>query len=110
MFRHLLPNLPNNPQSVNARDADWRSKGVLKKFDAKHFVKSSMLQHDGIDWDGYVYYPYSCIDNNLAVKCKVHFSLHGCNEQINGKYDWEWITRTGYNEYAATNNLIIVYP
>ena len=69
-----------------------------------------MLEQDGLDWDGYIYYPNQCIENNGAARCKIHFAMHGCTEQINSQYGWEWINRSGYNEYAVTNNLIIVYP
>lgn len=110
MFKFLLPNLKKNPQAVAERDTDWRSKGVLKKFDAKYFLESSILGHDGLDWDGYIFYPNTCVENNGAAKCKIHFALHGCGEQMNSKYEWQYIERTGYNEYAVSNNLIIVYP
>jgi len=73
-------------------------------------LETNILQLDGLDWDGYIYYPYTCIENNGAAKCKIHFALHGCGEQLNSIYGWEWINRSGYNEYAATNNIIIVYP
>ena len=63
-----------------------------------------------MDWDGYIFYPNTCVENNGAAKCKIHFALHGCGEQMNSKYNWEYIERTGYNEYAVSNNLIIVYP
>jgi len=33
MFRHVLPNIPTNSQAVAERVTNWRSKGVLKKFD-----------------------------------------------------------------------------
>ena len=73
-------------------------------------TRSNILIPDGMDFDGYIYYPYQCIDNNAALKCKLHFSLHGCSEQINGVTGWDHMRRNGLNEYAVTNNLIIVYP
>jgi len=113
MLRHLLPNLKKNSQSVAARDTDWKNKGVLRKFDQKtmlEYTRSTVLMLDGLDYDGYVYYPHTCTENNGAAKCKLHFALHGCNEQMSGLFGWNYIKRTGLNEYAVTNNLIIVYP
>jgi len=113
MLRHLLPNLKEKSQSVNARDSDWKNKGVLRKFDQKtmlEYTRTSVLMFDGLDYDGYVYYPHTCTENNGAARCKIHIALHGCNEMIGGLSGWNYIRRTGLNEYAATNNLIIVYP
>jgi len=50
------------------------------------------------------------MDNNGAAKCKIHFVMHGCGDYINGAYGWDFIKKMGYNEYAATNNIIMVYP
>jgi len=73
-------------------------------------LDSNFVLFDGLDDNGYIYYPYTCLQNNGEKKCKIHFALHGCGDMLNGSYGWEWIKQGGYNEYAATNNLIIVYP
>jgi poly(3-hydroxybutyrate) depolymerase len=55
---------------------------------------------------GYVYVPASCA---AQQPCRVHIALHGCKqnfETIQGHY----IQHAGYNEWADTNRLIILYP
>ena len=49
---------------------------------------------------GYVYVPDTC----KAKQCNVHFVFHGCRGDAFGS------THLGYNEFAATNDMIIVYP
>lgn len=113
MLKHVLPNLQKNSQAVKPRDTDWKNKGVLRKFDQKtmlEYTRTNVLMFDGLDFDGFVYYPNTCTDNNGAAKCKIHFALHGCNEMLNSLSGWNYMRRTGLNEYAVTNNLIIVYP
>lgn len=86
---------------------------MLRKFDQKtmlDFSRTNVFMNDGLDYDGYIFYPKTCTENNGAAKCKIHFSLHGCSEQVNGVTGWDHINRNGLNEYAVTNNLIIVYP
>ncbi|MCW8107939.1 polyhydroxybutyrate depolymerase [Alteromonas ponticola] len=55
---------------------------------------------------GYIYIPQSCADGNL---CKVHISFHGCNQYAEavGK---AYVQNTGINEWADSNNMVVVYP
>lgn len=32
-------------------------------------LETSVLKYDGLDWDGYIYYPYTCLENNGAERC-----------------------------------------
>lgn len=91
-------------------DNDWKNKGVLRKFDVNPYLDTSLLEKDGLDDEAYIYYPYSCINPDRKTKCKIHFALHSCSGQMNGLVPWDFIRRYGYNDYAATNDLIIVYP
>lgn len=56
---------------------------------------------------GYIYVPSACQDATRV--CKLHFSFHGCTqtEQIMGK---TWAAHGGYNGWAESNNIVVVYP
>ena len=61
----------------------------------------------GLDDFGFVYYPYTCITG--LIKCKVHIFLNGCSQQYTGPTGDLVIMKSGWNDYAASNNLIIIY-
>ena len=67
-------------------------------------------EFDGIDEIGYVYYPNQCASGNLS--CKLHIYLHDCEQQVNyiSSGGLESFTNTGFLEYAASNNIIVVFP
>jgi len=56
---------------------------------------------------GFVYIPNSCQQDSSG--CNVHISLHGCKMgwDVEGDY---FIILTGLNEWAETNNIIVIYP
>ena len=37
-------------------------------------------------------------------------ALHGCGGQVDGLSGWDFIVRYGYTQYAASNDLIIIFP
>ena len=55
---------------------------------------------------GYVYVPASCAGQQ---PCRVHIALHGCKQNFETIQD-RYIQHAGYNEWADTNRLIILYP
>ena len=55
---------------------------------------------------GFVYVPSACA---AGATCNVHVVFHGCNQTIE-QIGNAFYTRTGYNEWADTNNLLILYP
>lgn len=68
---------------------------------------------------GYLYVPTQCgtvtqsgtntVISGGSVQCHIHLNFHGCTQQADliGK---QYITQTNLNEYAETNNFIVVYP
>jgi len=74
----------------------------LYSFDqTKYFTKNSKSIND----IGYIYIPNNCKYN----KCHLHISFHGClqNIQFIGN---QYAMYSGYNEWAETNNIIVLYP
>jgi poly(3-hydroxybutyrate) depolymerase len=57
--------------------------------------------------DGYVYVPKSCGQDSSA--CRVHIALHGCEQsaKVVGK---DFYSRTGYNNWADSNKMLVLYP
>ncbi|MCW8091426.1 extracellular catalytic domain type 2 short-chain-length polyhydroxyalkanoate depolymerase [Alteromonas sp. ASW11-130] len=55
---------------------------------------------------GYTYIPKPCLE---GAECKVHISFHGCNQYAEaiGK---DYVLNTGINEWADSNNIVVVYP
>jgi hypothetical protein len=56
---------------------------------------------------GYVYIPTAC--HNTENSCKLHVALHGCLQNIDS-IGFDFISHSGYNEWAEANNIIIIYP
>jgi hypothetical protein len=58
ILKYLLPNIVNSTiTEVNERTDDWRSQGIVKKFDQQEFVDQAFWKHSGLDKYGYVFYP-----------------------------------------------------
>lgn len=78
-----------------------------------HFSQSragefSRPEHISMSEYGMAYVPSSC--RPLGTKeCRVHLAFHGCRQTTDLIGD-QFITKTGYNDWAESNDLIIVYP
>lgn len=68
------------------------------EFDPKH--RASLADQ------GYVYVPKTC---EAAADCAVHVVFHGCLQNT-GKVGLRFVRDTGYNEFADTNRIIVLYP
>ena len=55
---------------------------------------------------GYVYIPAGC---DQQQRCRVHIALHGCLQTADLIGD-HYVAHAGYNEWADTNNIIVLYP
>jgi len=55
---------------------------------------------------GYAYVPQRCA---AGEPCKIHISFHGCKQHV-AAVDDAYITQTGLNYYADSNDLVILYP
>ena len=76
--------------------------GRLTKFDQKEFVQDDWtFDETTLREFGYVFVPDAC----QTKSCNVHFAFHGCNAPVE-----TFVYNLGYNEFAATNQIIMVYP
>ncbi len=55
---------------------------------------------------GYAFVPKSCREGRV---CRVHVVFHGCQQTTRDLGDLFYM-RAGYNEWAANNNIIVLYP
>ena len=93
MLQHLYGALNGRSKSVGDSN--------LIEFDQTPFVSGS-----GMAATGWVYVPKSCA---TGASCRVHVALHGC-KQNTADVGQEFIRNAGYNRWAETNNMIVLYP
>lgn len=98
MLDHLLPSVVAVPVS----------QGQLLTFDQGEFVPMfrRMWSTTSMDASGYVYVPDRC---RQATRCRVHVALHGCRQGAALVGD-VFARHAGYNEWAASHDLIVLYP
>jgi len=80
--------------------------GRLLAFDQRQFTRPASPASYSLAETGYVYVPASCADSE---PCRIHIALHGCKQNHDAIGD-RYIRHAGYNEWADTNHLIVLYP
>ncbi len=87
--------------------------GKFIEFDQGEFL-SSPTSH-GMWPTGSVYVPAACQQN---AQCRVHVVFHGCKQYPGasfasgpqGKIADTYVKNSGYNQWADTNNIVVLYP
>jgi hypothetical protein len=93
MLKHLYGNLkPRNNGTLS---------GSLTEFDQTAFVSGH-----GMAATGWVYIPQACA---TGAACRLHVVFHGC-KQNTASLDRQYVGNTGYNRWADTNNMVVLYP
>jgi hypothetical protein len=80
--------------------------GRLLSFSQADFTASDQPIDDSMDDKGFVYVPVSCA---AMEPCRVHIALHGCLQSF-GTIGDDFVRHAGYNEWADTNRIIVLYP
>lgn len=80
--------------------------GTVKRFDQSIYTRPRDPSPLSLAGTGYVFVPRECED---GAACRVHIALHGCLQDA-GEIDRRFIDQTGYNAWADTNRLIVLYP
>ncbi len=78
--------------------------GAFIEFDQGEFIEKPGSH--SMDKSGWAYVPGSCSDGK---KCRVHVAFHGC-KQGHEDVGMTFIEHAGYNEWADTNDIIVLYP
>lgn len=97
--------LPVEEEEVQAFD----QKDVFEAFSSEPYnarISASMAR------EGYVFVPESC---KKGERCKLHVAFHGClqggrTDQRYRKSGNLYAKFAGYNEWAKTNNIVVLYP
>jgi len=76
--------------------------GTLVQFDQGEFIGAGK----GMDTSGWAYVPAACA---AGQPCKLHVALHGCQQNY-ATIGSKFISNTGYNRWADSNQLIVLYP
>ncbi|WP_206956730.1 extracellular catalytic domain type 2 short-chain-length polyhydroxyalkanoate depolymerase [Trinickia acidisoli] len=87
---------------VELHAADEKATGELIAFDQSEFDPE---RRASLARDGYVYVPTSCRTGG----CAIHVVFHGCLQNAH-KVGLRFVRDTGYNEFADTNKIIVLYP
>ena len=84
---------------LNARNNGTLS-GTFTEFNQTDFISGH-----GMAATGWIYVPQSC----SSTSCRTHVVLHGCKQNFNDIGD-QYVRKTGYNRWADTNNIVLIYP
>ncbi len=96
-----------NPKRTGALD------GSFVEFSQSEFIANP--ESHGMWPTGWAYVPASC---QGGAPCKVHVVFHGCKQYPGASFPGgpggemrdTYVRNTGYNEWADTNDLIVLYP
>jgi poly(3-hydroxybutyrate) depolymerase len=75
--------------------------GRLQSFDQTPFGGYEVSMDD----EGYVYIPKDC----ETRRCRLHVAFHGCRQGRSAVND-TFAREAGYNRWADTNRIIVLYP
>jgi poly(3-hydroxybutyrate) depolymerase len=78
--------------------------GRLIAFDQREFTDGKPSAISLAD-TGYAYVPRNC----ASKSCRVHVAFHGCRQSVEAQ-GLAFVAHAGYNRWADTNNIIVLYP
>lgn len=81
------------------------SSASLRSFDQSEFAGGGARSSALAD-EGYVYIPKACTS---AGGCRIHVALHGCRQSAESVGD-AFYRYAGYNRWAETNRIVVLYP
>jgi len=70
------------------------------------FDQTAFVSGHGMASTGWVYVPQSC---SSGAVCKLHVVFHGC-QQNTTLVGQQYVRNTGYNRWADTNDMVVLYP
>ncbi|HEX4583891.1 MAG TPA: PHB depolymerase family esterase [Burkholderiaceae bacterium] len=87
--------------ALNPRN-DGTLGGSLLQFDQTEFIAAG----HGMDATGWLYVPAHCA---AGRQCRLHVALHGCLQGY-ASIGPDFLNNTGYNRWADSNDIIVLYP
>lgn len=70
------------------------------------FDQTAFITGHGMATTGWVYVPQSC---STGTVCRLHVVFHGC-QQNTALVGQQYVRNTGYNRWADTNGIVVLYP
>ena len=83
-----------------------RNTGTLLSGNFVEFNQSQFITNHGMAATGWAYIPQSCAS---GTQCRLHVALHGCQQNV-ALVQQQWVRNTGFNRWADTNNIVVLYP
>jgi len=77
--------------------------GQIISFDQRTYAPAAT----GMAETGHLYVPQSCTES--GAHCRVHVAIHGCMQSSESVGN-QFYTDTGYNNWADSNNILVLYP
>lgn len=79
--------------------------GRLIEFDQRPFIEGGQ-RASGLARSGFVFVSQACA---AGAACRVHIAFHGCRQNA-ATIGRAFVEQAGYNPWAATNGIIVLYP
>lgn len=80
--------------------------GQLIAFRQDEFTRPRRPIDASLNDKGFAYVPSAC---DAMQRCRVHIALHGCLQSY-GNIGKDFLRHAGYNPWADTNHIIVLYP
>jgi len=97
--------LTNFYGSLNAKNTGTLT-GSYIQFDQNAFASGGNAKSYSMDSTGWLFVPQNCANGQ---SCRLVVALHGCL-QYQGIVQQQFVQKSGINEWADTNNIIVLYP
>ncbi|MFE5940218.1 poly(3-hydroxybutyrate) depolymerase [Streptomyces sp. NPDC056470] len=82
--------------------------GTLIRFDQNAYAPGGSAAALSLDDNGFVYVPKSCAE---GAPCSLMVALHGCKQGYGYQgFGTQFVDKAYLNEYADTNDMIVLYP
>ncbi len=85
-----------------------RNNAALPTGNFIEFNQSEFISGHGMATTGWAYVPQACQAGG-STSCKVHVALHGCKQNVSDVQQ-QYVRNTGYNRWADSNNIVVLYP
>jgi poly(3-hydroxybutyrate) depolymerase len=99
ILTHLLGRLVPKTKSLPSQFFSFSQSLSLDKVDVEKY---------SMDKTGYAYIPQGC-EGLRNEKCRIHVAFHGCQQTVED-IKLDFVKNTGYNEWAQSNKIIVLYP
>ncbi|RYG12232.1 MAG: hypothetical protein EON92_08765, partial [Burkholderiales bacterium] len=85
-----------------------RNNAALPEANFVEFNQSQFITGHGMAPTGWAYIPQACQAGGSAT-CRLHVVFHGCQQNVT-LVQQKYVRNTGYNRWADSNNIVMIYP